>query len=44
MLIVHTAEDAEATQHLEFINPNSNEYNNAVLEEKINKSEQQLKK
>ena len=44
MLIVHTAEDAVATQHLEFINPNSTEYQNAVLEEKINKSVHKLKK
>lgn len=38
MLIVHSTEDAIATQHLEFINPNSIEYQNAVLEDKINKS------
>ena len=44
MLIVHSTEEAAATQHLEFIDPNSKAYQNAYLEEKYNKSVHKLKK
>ena len=37
MLIVHSDEDVEATQHMNFVDPNSKAYQNAVLEHKINK-------
>ena len=38
MLIVHNDADAAATAHHEFIPPNSLEYQNAVLEDKLNKA------
>ena len=43
MLIVHNDEDAERTQHHEYINPNSIAYQNAVLEHKINKATKSVK-
>ena len=44
MLIVHNDADAAATAHLEFINPNSMAYQNAVLEDKLNKARKAVKK
>ena len=43
MLIVHNDEDAERTQHHEYVNPNSIAYQNAVLEHKINKATKSVK-
>ena len=39
MLIVHTEEEAKATAEKIFIDPNSMEYQNAVLEQKMNKAQ-----
>lgn len=39
MLIAHTPEEEEANADLKFVDPNSLAYQNAVLEDKINKHE-----
>ena len=44
MLIVHSEEEAKATINQDYIDPNSREYQNAVLEEKINKAQSNMKK
>ena len=35
-MIVHSKEEAEKTEHLRWINPNSLEYRQVVMEHKIN--------
>ena len=38
-MIVHSKEEAEKTEHLRWINPNSLEYRQVVMEHKINQHE-----
>ena len=38
-MIVHTSEEAKKTRHMKFVNPNSMEYQNVMLEHKINTHE-----
>ena len=44
MLIVHSEEEAKATANKNYIDPNSMEYQNAVLEEKINRAQNKVQK
>ena len=41
-MIVHSKEEAIATQEHKFVDPNSMEYTNIVLEQKINKHTKQI--
>ena len=44
MLIVHSEEEAKASANKTYVDPNSMDYQNAVLEEKINKAQSKVQK